>query len=154
MQWFFQESGGSSTGDRNSGCRSQRGLGKKEPENLTELYEELFPIALECGISSFLFWDMDYLEITETIKAYSRRKEKESREKAVFNYKLADLIGTSVKRILDEKQEMPPLWEVYPGMFEDYKAEHEEQQVQNNYWKTIRDRITVYGEMKKDKEVT
>lgn len=97
---------------------------------------------------------MDYLEITETIKAYSRRKEKESREKAVFNYKLADLIGTSVKRILDEKQEMPPLWEVYPGMFDDYKAEHEEQQVQNNYWKTIRDRVTVYGEMKKDKEVT
>lgn len=50
------------------------------------------------------------------------------KERAQFDYTMADLIGFSVGRIMSSDQELPPIYEVYPSLFgEEIKEVQEEE---------------------------
>ena len=51
-----------------------------------------------------------------------------SKERAVFDYLLADLIGKSVSRIYSNSARMPELYEVYPSLFEQEDIEEKKQE--------------------------
>lgn len=57
-------------------------------------------------------------EIYRRISSYNRVKQAELREKATFDYSLANLIGLSVSRLLDSKNKYPPISDAYPSLFE------------------------------------
>lgn len=48
------------------------------------------------------------------------------KQKAQFDYSLAELIGASVARMFDSGNRYPSLYEVYPHLFEEEKQEEEE----------------------------
>ena len=48
------------------------------------------------------------------------------KQKAQFDYSLAELIGASVARVLDSSNQYPSLYDVYPHLFEDEKKAEEE----------------------------
>ena len=61
-------------------------------------------------------------------KSKQRTTITESKERAVFDYLLADLIGKSVSRIYSNSARMPELYEVYPSLFEQEDIEEKKQE--------------------------
>lgn len=71
---------------------------------------------------------MTISEITRMAKSKQRTTITESKERAVFDYLLADLIGKSVSRIYSNSARMPELYEVYPSLFEQEDIEEKKQE--------------------------
>ena len=71
---------------------------------------------------------MTISEITRMAKSKQRTTITASRERAVFDYLLADLIGKSVSRIYSNSAKMPELYEVYPSLFEQEDIEEKKQE--------------------------
>lgn len=71
---------------------------------------------------------MTISEITRMAKSKQRTTITASKERAVFDYLLADLIGKSVSRIYSKSARMPELYEVYPSLFEQEDIEEKKQE--------------------------
>ena len=71
---------------------------------------------------------MTISEITRMAKSKQRTTITASKERAVFDYLLADLIGKSVSRIYSNSAKMPELYEVYPSLFEQEDIEEKKQE--------------------------
>lgn len=77
-------------------------------------------MALRIGISEFDFWEMTIGEVVRAEEAYEWNQKERQKEKAIFSYKLADMIGLSVARLLGEKDAFPKSVEsAYPNLFND-----------------------------------
>ena len=68
---------------------------------------------------------MTLAELVRAIESRKRTHKERLKERATFDYQLANLIGRSVSRIYSSSATMPELYECYPDLFE--KAEFEEQ---------------------------
>lgn len=73
---------------------------------------------------------MTYSEVNATIDSFNRRKQEKEKERASFDYILANLIGISVARVYSEKQEFPTIGTIYPGLFEDEERRAEEREAE------------------------
>lgn len=71
---------------------------------------------------------MTIAEITRMAKSKQRTTITASKERALFDYLLADLIGKSVSRIYSNSARMPELYEVYPSLFEQEDIEEKKQE--------------------------
>ena len=71
---------------------------------------------------------MTISEITRMAKSKQRTTIAASKERAMFDYLLADLIGKSVSRIYSNSARMPELYEVYPSLFEQEDIEEKKQE--------------------------
>lgn len=61
---------------------------------------------------------MTLLELNRAIESKKRVKEREDKERASFDYILADLIGRSISRIYSSSNKIPEINEVYPSLFD------------------------------------
>ena len=71
------------------------------------------------------------MTLAEAIRAVESRKrvlKAEAQQKASFDYILADLIGRSISRIHSSSNKMPPLYSVYPSLFDAELLEEQQQQ--------------------------
>ena len=75
---------------------------------------------------------MTIAEITRMAKSKQRTTITASKERALFDYLLADLIGKSVSRIYSNSARMPELYEVYPSLFEQEDIEEKKQEQRDN----------------------
>ena len=75
---------------------------------------------------------MTIAEITRMAKSKQRTTITTSKERAMFDYLLADLIGKSVSRIYSNSARMPELYEVYPSLFEQEDIEEKKQEQRDN----------------------
>lgn len=74
---------------------------------------------MRLGNDPLQFYDYTYGEVISLLKAQGERQIERNKEKAIFTYKLADLIGVAVAALFDKKNVFPPIEKVFPGMFED-----------------------------------
>lgn len=81
------------------------------------------------------FWKMTLGEIDRYLEAYNRREMKRLKEKAVFDYRLAELVGISAGRYFAKSFSYPELYTVYPSLFS--KEEIEEERRKNREEKSI-----------------
>lgn len=65
-------------------------------------------------------------EVIRAIESRNRTIKLQAKERAAFDYALADLIGRSVARIHSSSSKMPEIHAVYPSLFD--SAEIQEQQ--------------------------
>lgn len=84
-----------------------------------DIAEKLLQPAINAGLSEFEFWDMTVAEVMR----YTEGAVWRMKQKAQFDYVLADLIGVSVARIISKDAKYPPIEEVYPMLFEIDKDE-------------------------------
>lgn len=75
-------------------------------------YKLLQP-AINLGLSEFDFWEMTVAEVVRYTEGATWRLK----NKAQFDYVLADLIGASVSRIMSSEAKYPPIEEVYSVLF-------------------------------------
>ncbi|WEG74419.1 hypothetical protein [Vagococcus intermedius] len=76
------------------------------------MLEDIYPLAVVCGISSSDYWDMTYKEILEQCEAFKQNQNVRFKERATFDYRLANLLSYA----FNDPSKMPKLEEVYPFM--------------------------------------
>lgn len=70
---------------------------------------------------------MTFAEIGRVIESKRRVIEMETKRRALYDYKLADLIGVSIARVHNSKNKLPSINEVYPHLFPiDEEAQQEQ----------------------------
>ena len=60
---------------------------------------------------------MTFAEVERAVESYTRVKKNKDRERAGYDYILADLIGRSISRVYNSSNKMPSLAEAYPNIF-------------------------------------
>jgi len=84
----------------------------------------LFPFAVEAGIDAREYWFYTIKEINVTLEGYKKRLA----TRAAMDYKMVDLIGSSVGRLLSKDAKFPSITEAYPGLFDAGRSEEQEKQ--------------------------
>lgn len=95
----------------------------------------MFPFAIEAGIDAREFWYYTIPEINAAIKGYQKRLATQ----AAMDHKLADLIGSSVSRLMSKGAKFPSLADAYPGLIEP-----ERPKTQN--WQVAKERLLRYAD--------
>lgn len=73
---------------------------------------------------------MTIAELVRLVNSKKRRAIEQAREKAAYDYILADLIGRSVSRIYDSSNTMPTIHEAYPSIYSAEEVEKKKQEKQ------------------------
>lgn len=88
--------------------------------------------ALDIGIEENIFWDMSLAELERKFESYKRVKENQQKEKATFDYILADLIGISIGRLYNKNNKYPKIADAYPTLFTgDAETEQKKKDIEN-----------------------
>lgn len=91
---------------------------------MTDLIWGLYPVFLDAGYGPQLFWDLSIDEINDLLESYSRRKEREQKQReaelkdeimVLFNQAIQ--IGNVVGRLMDKNTEIRLPGEYYPDLF-------------------------------------
>lgn len=75
------------------------------------------------GLTEEEFWNMTIAELTRAITSRKRVMIAEARQKANFDYILADLVGRSIGRIYSSSTNIPDIATVYPSLFASEEVE-------------------------------
>jgi hypothetical protein len=68
-------------------------------------------------------------EVERYLLSFQRREERRLKEKAIFDYKLADLIGISCARIWSKNTNYPEIYEIYPNLFQKEEVEGKKEEI-------------------------
>ena len=79
---------------------------------------QLLDAAIKLGKKEWDFWEMTLGEVQREIDGIAWRKEQERKEKATFDYALAQTISAGVA-VLFGSHKFPTLHEIYPSLFEE-----------------------------------
>lgn len=111
--------------------------------------------ALDWGISEEEFWTMTLAELERLLESKKRNLVSQQKEKATYDYVLADLIGRSVSRIYNSTNTMPEISTVYPTLFDSKEIEEQKQakldEVSALRFKQFADSFNAKFEKKKEK---
>lgn len=108
--------------------------GEEESPSSPKLYSDVIYSwlnnALDYGLTEKEFWEMTFAELDRAIASKVRVEEIKAKEKASYDYILADLIGRSISRIHSSANKMPDINEAYPSLFdsEDIQKKKQERQ--------------------------
>lgn len=83
--------------------------------------------ALDYGITEQQFWEMTIGELTRAFKSLQRVEKQRAREKAIFDYNLADMVGRSMARLYSSTATMPDISEIYPSLFDSVEIQQQRQ---------------------------
>lgn len=74
--------------------------------------------ALDMGITEKEFWNMTIAEIDRAAESYKRRYENEAKQRATFDYVLAQMISIGMNKAINGGDaEFPAIEEIYPTLF-------------------------------------
>lgn len=91
----------------------------------TQIANKWLENALDYGITEQDFWNMTLLELERAIESKKRMQRVQAREKATFDYILADLIGRSIGRLHSSSAKLPAINEAYPSLFDSQEIEEQ-----------------------------
>ena len=110
--------------------------------SLTEMAWELLQPAINLGLDESDFWDMTIAELGRWIDGATWRMK----NKARFDYQLADLIGISMSRLISEGADFPNIEEVYPNLFEAEKDKEEQPIVKDDIMTISQNRFLAFAQ--------
>lgn len=110
------------------------------PATLLELFDRMYPLALDCGIRYDEFWDMTLKEITQVMQSYTRKEERLAKQNLAMNYNLAGLVSDFVARKLNGKK-IPSLYETFPALADPKVIMEQKQDEQKEYNEAMRYKI-------------
>lgn len=95
---------------------------------------------------------MTIAELERVIDSKHRVIEAQNKHRAIYDYRLADLIGRSIARAYNSANKMPDIADVYPELFTDEESK-EEKQKQIDELSILRFKAFAQSYNKKYKEV-
>ena len=103
---------------------------------MSDIINELYPIALDCCINTDAFWNSSFGDIIDEIDSYRRREKYKQKQQAIHAHNLAQQIIEGINLIVngdDNQKELHGLWDYYPDLFEEEKEKHKKQQEYNEF---------------------
>ena len=102
------------------------------------IMEDLYPLALQCGVSPFDFWNLGIDEVNDLIDAFTKNKKNDVKIQITM---MSVQVNQLVERLsLKENEEPLQLWDYYPSLFEYEKSLHIVQKEQDDLDKMIASR--------------
>lgn len=103
---------------------------------ITDWLWELYPVFLNAGYNSFLFWDLGLDEVLDLIESRERQKKAEMQTQAVFNMVQAKQTAEHIYALLEpdrSKVKITELSTYFPSLFSDMnvKDKEDKQQISN-----------------------
>lgn len=97
---------------------------------MSDLISEIYPHALDCGISPERFWNLSILEVTDIIESVQRQEKSRIKQKLMNSHFLAQDIGqyTAVAVQGSDNVKIMELWDYFPELFLEEKKEWQERQ--------------------------
>lgn len=86
---------------------------------------------LDLGFTEMWFWESTLAEIERAVSSKKRVMEREKKERAYFDYTLANAIGYSIGRLFDENNKYPDIEDIYPSIFDTKQHQEELQKKQD-----------------------
>lgn len=86
---------------------------------MKKIIDELLPLALQCGISIFDFYQMTFAEVQAVINAYFTKQKRELQQQASMTYAGASLTAMFVSRLISDKAKTLTLYEAFPDLFKE-----------------------------------
>lgn len=93
------------------------------------LYTQYYPLLLDMGVSTEMYWQLTLSEMDDIIDSRNRTFEREEKQRIDRLFLLADAISSRISYIFaSEENRVEPIrqWDVYPILFKDEKEKHEE----------------------------
>jgi hypothetical protein len=84
------------------------------PQTFEEMCNDMLVQCLAIGLSRQEFFNSTLKEITQFVDAYKKQQQNKLEEQAYFDWMLANLIGSSVARLMSKDAKFPKLEEAYP----------------------------------------
>ena len=84
------------------------------PQTFEEMTNDMLVQCLAIGLSRQEFYQSTLKEITQFVDAYKKQQQNKLEEQAFFSWQTANLIGSSVARLLSKEAKYPKLEEAYP----------------------------------------
>lgn len=84
----------------------------------SEYLEKWLEDFLDMGLTEWQFWDMTLAELNRYAESFKRQQKRKAEEKAIADYRLADLIGYSIARLYSSSAKYPEIYDVYPAIFD------------------------------------
>lgn len=80
---------------------------------------------------------MTYGEVIDTIKAYTNTNQNSLKERAIMDYRLADLISSCIGKLFSEDTRIPSLTDAYEFLFQKEKKIQDEirAKIEMEIWK-------------------
>ena len=95
------------------------------PQTFEEMCNDMLVQCLAIGLSRQEFFNSTLKEITQFVDAYKKQQQSKLEEQAFFDWQLANLIGSSVARLLSKDAKYPKLEEAYPFVKDSQPQEEE-----------------------------
>ena len=95
------------------------------PQTFEEMCNDMLVQCLAIGLSRQEFYNSTLKEIMQCVDAYKQQQQNKLEEQAFFSWQTANLIGSSVARLLSKDAKYPKLEEAYPFV-KDSKPQEEE----------------------------
>ena len=92
---------------------------------MKKIIDELLPLALQCGISIFDFYDMTFAEVQAVINAYFTKQKRELQQQASMVYAGASLTAMFVSKLISDKAKILTLYDAFPDLFKEEIKEAE-----------------------------
>lgn len=91
------------------------------------MIDDLFPLALGCGISPERFWELSIPDIIDTIESFHRQEERKVKQELMNLHFLARDIGqfTAVAIQGSDNVKIMELWDFFPDLFDRERKETE-----------------------------
>lgn len=92
------------------------------------LYTQYYPVLLDMGISTEMYWNLTISEMDDIIDSRNRTIEREEKRRIDRLFLLADAISSRISYIFSsEENRVDPIrqWDVYPVLFAEEKEMHE-----------------------------
>lgn len=93
---------------------------------MSEQLSELYPVALEMGISAETFWNLSVNEIFDTLENIRRRLLREEKQRIMDNFIQAQAIAVDISALFAKDGKMARPWDYYPELFEKEQKIYEE----------------------------
>jgi len=121
------------------------------------LIEELYPKALESGISPLSFWELTLGEVVQMINAYQRKREIYNKDIAIQQSFLSNQLLIGIHNMLGQKEnaiDTLQLWDYFPELFAEEKIIYDKYQKENQQYEMAESRYSYaerYNEILKKK---
>ena len=88
---------------------------------------ELYPVALDCGISPERFWGLSISEIRDILESYERTQQNNTKQRLIEKHFLSKDIAQYIDLIINGSKDtkIMELWDYFPELFKSEKAESE-----------------------------
>lgn len=94
---------------------------------MTDYINELYPVALDCGMNSDQFWGLSPAEIQDFLESYERKERRQMKQRLIEKHFLAKDIAQYISLILNGSDEVQivELWDYFPDLFAQERPEAE-----------------------------